>query len=195
MKAIRFLAVVLLGAAALAACESTVSRPQFPSLTYAHMPTLRFNLADVATASEFAAPLAAPHIEHAMPEAPEKAMRQWAEDRLAAGGSSGRIVFTIIDASVVEAELPVDSGISGAFKEQQAERYTGTAEARLEVIDTQGTRRGFASAKVSLSRTVPEGITLNERDQALFTLTEDLMKRFDAEMEKNIREFLGGYLL
>jgi len=117
------------------------------------------------------------------------------EDRLKAAGSQGSARFTIIDASITETKLKMDSGITGALTKQQAFRYDATVEGSVEVMDSRGFRKGFASARARRSRTVREDATLNERDRIWFALVEDLMQDFNAEIEKNIRQHLSGQLM
>ena len=45
------------------------------------------------------------------------------------------------------------------------------------------------------TRTVREDASLHDRKRIWFEMTEALMKDFNAEMEKNIRQHLGGYLM
>ena len=189
-----FVLIVALAAGLLAGCTQQIQQQRLPNLTYSHLTPFNLAVARVETASEFTASLAPPHVEHDVPEPPENALRQWASDRLKAGGGTETARFTIVDAGVTETRLAVDKGVSGLFKKEQASRYDAAAEARLEMFDDRGFRRGVATSRVTLSRTIGEDMTLNERDKALFALVEDLMKSFDAEMEKNIRQHLGGYL-
>ena len=48
---------------------------------------------------------------------------------------------------------------------------------------------------MSRSRTVREDASLNDREAVWFTMTEALLNDFDKELEKNIRQYLLGYLL
>ncbi len=189
-----FIAIVMICAGALAGCETQPQRQSLPELTFTHLPAFKLDGARIEVTSEYAPPMIAPHIEHQVPAAPDTALRRWARDRLTAGGMTGIVRFTIIEASVVESELPVERGITGAFTKDQAKRYTASADAKLELFDDRGFRRGISTSRVSLSRTVPEGITLNERDKALYTLVEDMMKSFDEQMNANIRQYMGAFL-
>jgi len=186
---------LLVVALVLAACETPVEVPTFPDLTYDHLGRLRLDAAKVEVVSEYTSPMAAPHVEHLFPTAPEAALRRWVADRIVAAGRQGTIRFVIVNAGVTETPLPVDTGFTGVFKKQQSERYDAVAEASLEVVDNRGFRRGFASARVKRSRTLGEEATLNERESTWFHLVEGLMVDFDAEMEKNVRQYLGGFLL
>ena len=129
------------------------------------------------------------------PTPPLKALRQWAGARLFVGGGKGLVRFTIANAAVTETALKVKKGLQGAFHKEQSERYDAIIEASLEMLDDRGFRLGFASARVSRSTTVREDATLNERRRVQFELIEALMKDFNAEIERNIRRYLGKWLL
>ena len=152
-------------------------------------------LAHVEVVDEYQAPLRPPHVDHLFPLPPERALRRWGADRLVAKGASGVARYTIVEAPATETALPTTGGVTGAFKTEPSERYEATVSAKLEIFDAQGFRRAFATAQARLSRGITEGATLNEREELWFKLTEDLMRTFNAEFEKNIREHVGAYLL
>jgi hypothetical protein len=181
--------------AVLAACETPVQVERFPELTYDHLTSFQLNTLTVQVKSDYTPPLAPPNVDHLFPTPPKKAMERWGVDRLKAAGSQGSARFTIIDASIIETKLKLEPGITGALTKQQAFRYDATVEGSLEVMDSRGFRKGFASARVRRSRTVREDATLNDRDRIWFNLVEDLMRDFNAEIEKNIRQHLGGHLM
>lgn len=196
MQPIRWILIAIAAtvAGALAGCETQPPQLSLPELTFTHLPAFKLDASRVELTSEYVAPMVAPNIEHQVPTSPETALRRWARDRLTAGNVSGVARFTIIEASVAESDLPVEKGITGAFTKDQAKRYTATASAKLELFDDRGFRRGLTTSRVSRSRTVPEGITLNERDKALHSLVEDLMKDFDEQMSADTRQHLGAFL-
>jgi len=192
---IKSFVVAVAALAVLAACETPVQVERFPELTYGHLTPFQLNVLTVQTKSDYVPPLAPPNVDHLFPTPPKMAMERWAADRLKAAGSQGSARFTIIDASIIETKLKTESGITGALTKQQAFRYDATVEGSLEVLDSRGFRKGFASARARRSRTVREDATLNERDRIWFALVEDLMLDFNAEIEKNIRQHLGGQLM
>ena len=197
-----YIRTVLLGfaltamlAAMLTACETAPPKQRLFDLTFADLPILTLDVARLEVVSDYAPPLKAPNVEHLFPTPPEAGLRRWAADRLKAGGKKGSARFVIVNAAVTEAALPVTKGLKGAFKKEQSERYEAVVEASLEILDARGFRRGFASARVSRSRTVREDASLNAREAAWFALTEALLNDFDKELEKNIRQYLLGFLL
>jgi hypothetical protein len=65
---------------------------------------------------------------------------------------------------------------------------------RLEVFEANGRRGGVAKANVQRSRSVPENITLDARDEVWFSITEKLTKDLNMELERSIGQFLGAYV-
>ncbi len=186
--------VALLVVVAVAACETPPPGQELPELTYGHLGKFRLNVGEVRVVFQYAPPMKPPNVEHLSSTPPEKALRRWAADRLLAEGTTGAARFVIIDAAVTETLLELEEGVSALFTTQQAVRYQAHAEAVLEILDARGYRTGYANARVSRTRTMAEDATLNERDRLWFELTEALLNDFNTEIEKNIRQFLGGHL-
>ncbi len=69
----------------LAACETPVATQTLPELTYGHLSTFTFNVADVHVAAKYLPPMKAPNVDHLFATPPGKALRRWAADRLKAG--------------------------------------------------------------------------------------------------------------
>lgn len=188
---------VLVAAAALAlsGCETPIPDQRLPELTFGHLAPLRLDVSVVEVVADYRSPLQPPNIEHMFPTSPEKALRQWARDRLRAAAPAGRARFVIVNAAVTETPMTIDRGFAGMFKKEQSERYDATLEASLEILDGRGFRRGFATARVTRSTTVREDVSLVDREREWFALVEGLMQDFDAEIERNIRQYLGGFLM
>ncbi len=181
----------------LAACSSPPPRPRFPELTYGHLGLFTLDVERVEIVSEYKANFGAPNVEHMFPTTPETTLRRWAQDRLAATGKPGRYArFVIQDAKVTEAELPRTPGVRGAFTTDQAQRYDGTLSALLEIREERANfRAGTASAWASRSRTVPEGITINDREKVWFELLEQTMNDMNAELDRQIRANLAQFVV
>lgn len=187
-----FLALVM--GLAVAACATTPPPTKFPDLTYAHLPSINMAVSAVQVDSRYRSPMAPPHVEHLLPTSPSKALTQWAQDRLKGVGGNEVVRFVILDASVTETPLPRDTSFKGHFTKEQSERYDASIEAVVEIVDRNGVVRANASARVKRSTTVREDASLNERDKVKFGLVEALMLDFNAEIEKNIRQYLVNWL-
>jgi hypothetical protein len=186
-----FFALVI---SSLASCQATAPTLVFPELTFQHMKSLSLNVAKLETMSSYRPPMSAPNVDHLFHTSPAGALGRWAEDRLRAVGKNGFARFTIIEASVAETQLDMKKGIIGAFTKDQSERYDAVLEAKLEIFDDSDLSVGFARAKVTRSVTVREDSSVNQREQAWFHLTEELVRDIDAELQKNISMYLSRWL-
>ncbi len=181
----------------LAGCATPPPQNRFPELAYADLGKFRLDVAQVSIISEYKSPFRPPNIEQDMPVLPEKAMRRWAADRLVATGTPGHTAqFVITDAKVIDSKLPKTQGLRGVFTTDQSDRYDASFAARVVVRAEPGSfgGTGQATASATRPRTVPEGITVNEREKVWFDLVEGTMTDPNAELERQIRAHLGPFL-
>lgn len=182
-------ALVILGA-----CQNLPPPPIYPEFRFTQLPKIGLDVARIEVRQSYKSPLQAPNVEHQFPVTPAAAAARWAGDRLAAMGRAGTSVFTIEDASATSERLPLIGGVRGTFTREQSERYTAGLRVRLEVENAGGLARGTASAHATRSQTLPEDISLNERDRAFYLLTEQLINDLNAQLEANIRQHLQPLL-
>ena len=178
----------------LAACETTPPPSTFPELSYGHLAPLRLDVKSLEVVSEYAAPLAPPHVEHEFPWPPADVLARWARDRLQPVGERDTARFIIHDARVTETALVKETGFKAVFTRQQSERYDAVVEATLEIRAPGTPARGHAAARVTHSTTVSENTSVNERKRIWFRMTEALMADFNTEMERNIRRYLVNWM-
>lgn len=178
----------------LAACETPDPTPRYPDITFTHEAPIQFDVHDIDYVQAYVLPATLPNVEHLFPVRPTVVARRWAADRIAAVGLQGVVRITLVEASVVETALDTTSGIKGAFIDDQAARYDARVKIRIEIINSLGETEGRAEAVALRARSVPEGITLVEREQIWFELTEQVMRDLDVELETTIRRYLGNYI-
>jgi len=77
--------------------------------------------------------------------------------------------------------------LTGMFTTEQSERYDARVVVEMQIIAGDGRIEGSLTAKAERSRSVPEDISLNERERLWFQMTEDLMKELDAQLEQTIK--------
>lgn len=192
MRILLFVAA-LLAAPVITACD-TPRAQTFPDITFANLHPITLDVANIQTANGFRSTMAAPNAEFRFPVQPQAAMQRWAKDRLRTTGT-GRdgAVFTIVDASVKEVQLAIDQDLKAKFTKEQSQRYEMRLEARLEIFDGRGLSAGNVAGTVTRSQTIREDASLNDREKIWYEMTEAAMKDFNAEMEKNIRQYLGTW--
>jgi hypothetical protein len=186
-----FCAVLML---ALAACTPSATRPSFPDLRFTAAPPLRIDASGIEVRDEFRPSFHEPEVDHLFPVPPERAVENWIHDRLQATGTTRRIVVHILDASVRETELPKKEGLEATLTTQQAEQYDGRIALRVELLDEKGFAMRTVSAEVNRTRSVPEGITPNERDQVWYDMTKQMLADLDGRLESDIRANFTFYV-
>jgi hypothetical protein len=189
----RFGALVL--AVALIGCSTTVSRPVIPTLSYSHLPPLEMSVARVELVEAYRSPLQDPNVEHTFPTPPALAFKRWVNDRVRPVGQNDTLRITVEDASARRQPLPRTEGIEALFTTDQIERIDATVDVLLEVVDNGGTVISTVTAKAQRTRTIPEGLTLNERDQIYQEITEALINDLNATLEQNIRQYMASYMV
>ena len=144
-------------------------REGFPALTYNYLTPLRLN---VATVDE--APLPPPgSTDDINPAPPGQALIRMAQDRLAAGGTLGRAVFTVDEASITRRGGGLD----------------GVMAVHLDVLTSEGSRAGFAEARVSRRAT-----GIGDLRAALYDMTVQMMQDMNVEFEFQVRQSLRDWL-
>jgi hypothetical protein len=162
----------------LAACvQAPPARTSFPPFDFTYLTKLRLNVATVDIDDSWQAPPDPRQIGAYAPIAPVAALHQMAIDRLGAGGTSGRAVFTIIDASLLRG----------------GGRINGNFAVRLTVTNADGTRSAFAEARVARSSTLVDDDPATLRD-ALYTLVKQAMDDMNVEFEYQVRRALRDWL-
>ena len=189
------LGIALIAAIGLFSCASPPPKQKFADITYAHLPPYMFNVARLDIVSEFKPKLGPPYVEQQFPIPPERAIRQWARDRIKPAGVDGAVRVIIKDASVKEVELVRKKDLEAKFTTEQTERYEAVVDVTIEVDGPARAGEGFASAHVERTQTVPEDATLNERERVWYNMTDALMKDFNTQMEENIRTYLKKFLV
>jgi len=190
------LAAVVLAALSASACQNTKPPMQkLPEISFANLRPFNLDVGQLEIVSEYVSPGRSPNVEHLMPVSPEGAAQRWAQDRLKPMGRSGFARVVIKDARVIEVPLAVDKGFTGAFKKEQEMRYDARLDVAVQILDARHMVVGEAVAAATRSRTVPEGMTLNERDRILYDISESLAKDIDQQMNQLIPNYFGRWLL
>ena len=143
-------------------------------MRYDHLTPIRLDVARIDVDERF---IPAPGgLDAQSPVRPADALRGMARDRLLPGGTSGRAVFVIDEASIVGAQ----GGLNG------------TMAVRLDVLTADGTRAGFAEARVSRRRV---GTERGESLRAVrYEMTRQMMDDMNVEFEFQVRRALRDWM-
>ncbi len=179
---------------ALAACETPIAVPRYADITFRHRPKINLDVAKVTVVEAYQGPGALPNVEHEFPIPPQRMARNWARDRLNAVGSSGEVVFTIREAPVIEVPLEKKQGLSGLVTVDQAERYEARLVVEMRAENPALGNQASAVTSVERKRTVPEDITINEREGIWYKMTEDMAGDLDKQLQDSLHQYFGAFL-
>jgi hypothetical protein len=188
------LMVALAALITLAACETKPPVARLAEISFAGKRPIQLDVGQLEIVPEYQSPAKRPHVEHLMPVSPEAATVRWAQERLRPVGRTGSARVVIKDARVVEVALKTDKSFTGMFKEEQAERYDAVLDVAIQILDERHMPVADVLARATRSRTVPEGVSLNERDRVLHDVTESLVRDIDSQMDGLIRSYLGRWV-
>ena len=163
-------ALLLLPILAAGCGDDGPARTGFAPLTFGYLTPLRLNVAAI----EEAPPPPPGPLDDINPAPPAQALIRMAQDRLGAGGSLGRAVFVIDDATITR---------TGSV-------LNGTLAVHLDVLTSDGTRAGFAEARVSRRA---EGVG-SDLPAALHDMTAQMMQDMNVEFEFQVRQSLREWL-
>ena len=160
----------------LAACGGDEPvRTSFPALRYDYLTPLRLNVATLAMAD---LPPPGP-LDAQSPVPLGAAVQAMARDRLSASGSGGQAVFTVDEAR-----------ITGAGRRGGGGGLDGVIAVHLDVLTPEGTRAGFAEARVA-RRSTGTGRDLRG---AVYDMTRQMLDDLNIELEFQLRRSLKDWL-
>jgi hypothetical protein len=174
----------------LAGCGSEEEPPvAFPDIHFSTDAPLRFDASQIEIVESFQPTFHAPEIEQNFPVPPERAIKNWVHDRLLPANptSPNRLRVTIIDASAQESPSPPQKDLDT--------RYDARAEVKVEIVDVGGLTVRSAYGVSSVSRTEPPGDTADILDGVWYNMTKKLTDDLSGELERQINENFGQYLL
>ncbi len=180
---------------ALAGCAGPPPAPQqFPQITFQQFGQIPLRVGSIEVVRAYQPPMAPPNVEHLFPVSPLEMAARWPLERLKAVGGPDRARYTVKRASVIEVQLPQDTGLRAAFTKQQSQRYDAVIDVELEILDERGFRQASVTAHAERSQSVREDTTLAERNKIWFDMVDAMSRDLNAELQRNVEGALGRYL-
>jgi hypothetical protein len=177
-------------------CSTKPTVQRLPDLSFADSKPIYLDVGQLEIISQYQPPGKAPNYEHLMPISPEAAAIRWAKDRLRPVGRTGFARVVIKDAAVIKTDLKTDKSIKGMLKDEQAERYDGTLEVMVEILDARHMSIGTdVTSRATRTRSLAEDVTVNERERALYEITESMARDIDTQLDGLIRSYMGKWLV
>ncbi len=159
-----------------AACAEDGPPRNYPLPSYGFLTPIRLNVASLEI-DDRSAPPSGQSVEASSPLRPADALKQMANDRISAGGSAGRAVFVIDNASLQRAAGGID----------------GLLAVHLDVFaGAGGDRAGYAEARVARRRTSTD--TDEDSRGVLYDFVVQMMADMNVEFEYQVKRSLGDWL-
>lgn len=171
--------VALLLPAFLAGCAGDKQPTKFAPLRYDYLSVMHLNAATLNIEDATLQNPVVGDIGNRAPTPPVQALRQMAQDRLVATGSSGTAQFVIDRASILH---------------QAGGVLAGQMDVHLVLLNSGGTQAARAEAHVS--QTLRPDLSKGDADSPanLYELTNDMMQRMNVEFEYQIRNTLKDWM-
>ena len=181
---------LLLSPLALSACAGTPApRVEGPAIGYSHLTQIRLDVATITVEDRMPTPGPGDVGRDLQPSAAE-AVRIMGRDRLAAFGTEHRARFGVTRAQILRTRNPTGSGL---FAGDAGERLLCQLTARLDILDANDRRLGFAEASAERSQSVES--TNAARRIGAETLLRQTMFDLNTEFEFQIRRALRPYIV
>ncbi len=168
----------------LAACATPPPTPAIPTATFQHMGTIGFDVARMQARDGRGIPAFDTVVDARLAQTPLDAAMAWARQRFAAAGQTGDGTVVITEARLYEQALAGAEGLGGLFTTPQSERYILRVAARVEADN--GRLSGFAESSAERQWTVPEDITLAEREQQWAEMIEAVILDLDQALVREL---------
>ena len=172
-----FLLAPVLAVPMLSGCAEDAPPASYPPPSYDYLTTLKLNVGRVEIDDSWTPRGAARRVEHLAPVTPREALRRMAEDRIVPGGTAGRAVFVIEDASIIRGPR----------------NYEASLAVRVDMADDAGNRLGQATARVVQVRPVRGESERAVRDE-LYAFVRELMNEMNVEFEFQMRRAMRDAL-
>jgi PBP1b-binding outer membrane lipoprotein LpoB len=168
----------------LAGCAGSTEVKYVKPITFAGEPPIRLNVAKIEVVDDYVPPMRLPNVEHAAPTPPYTAVRQWANERLQAVGTTGYAQVLIEDAHITQRRVG----------EAQTE-YSGRINVIIEAHGADFTQPA-ATAEVTVQRalTTDQDKSLADKEGVWDQLVRLMMTDFDNGMSGAITANMGGFV-
>ncbi len=175
----------------LAACETPMQPTTGPVVPTPQANALQVDVADVQVLQAFDSSSWAA-AEQAFASRMVDGMRTWAGARMVPVGRSGTVKLIVQNASIGERVQRVQTG---PVSMERVAVYDGILDLRVEAVDRQTMRTGFADATVRRQRTAPVGTPPYERDRIWSEMATEMLSEVDAALPVEIQRRMPQMVL
>ena len=179
MRPIRFLVIMLVGIAGLAACQTTAPTPLVT--TADKFAPLSINARRLEIIDNWQMTVEAPYVGHRAQKLPSNLLADWAAQVLQPAGGSGELIFDMLRASVIRIELPMKAGITNLLTDQQESKIKAEFVVNIMWLQPVGGTQARVELRADHSVTIPESATANDLQTAIQTALMGALTTLDQQ--------------
>jgi hypothetical protein len=173
----------------LAACSKDVV--EYKPLSFTHFQPIYMAVSSIEVVDDYKSPQRPPYIEHLIPYSPAEALRLWVRDRMRTAGGNKTMQIIVRDGRVTATDTQSGSGIGFS---SSMRRYDARLEVEMRIYGDGVISEASVFVNGTRSMTISAGASDSERNKAFRKMIGDLMDEFNAEMEKNLFQYMGKYI-
>ncbi|MSO98471.1 MAG: hypothetical protein EXR11_09680 [Rhodospirillaceae bacterium] len=179
----------------LSACASVEQRIVPPPVHFTDASVYKADATSLDIDIQDRTPREYPQVGHLSPTTFEQALRTWADQRFQLTGNSvNKLRVTMHEARVTEKILPVERGVQGWLKKEEATEYEAVLHLELAIIDPNGEVLSHADGSTWVSRTLLEGTTRPQKEAAWVEMINTAFDNVDRELKGRLREYMSRYI-
>jgi len=171
----------------LAGCSS--EPVEYQPLTFTRYQPIYIAVSSIEIVEEYKSPMRPPYIEHLIPYSPAEAMRIWTRDRLRTAGGSKTMQIIIRQGDVTTTDIK-----SGGLSLGSNRRYDARLEVEIRIYGQGVISEASAYVNATRNMTLPGSAADATRNRAFRKLIADMMEEVNAEMERNLFQYMGNYI-
>lgn len=179
MRPIRFLLIMLVGIAGLAACQTTAPTP--PVTSADKFAPLSINARRLEIIDNWQMTVEAPYVGHRAQTLPSNLLADWAAQVLQPAGGSGELIFDMLRASVIRIELPMKAGITNLLTNQQESKIKAEFFVNIMWLQPVGGTQARVELRADHSVTISESATANDLQTAIQTALMGALTTLDQQ--------------
>ncbi len=171
----------------MTACSG--SPVEYKPLYFTQYQPIYMAVSSIEIVEEYKSPMRPPYIEHLIPYSPAEALRIWVRDRLRAAG--GRKTMQVI---IREGGVMASKNRSGMISLSGETRYDAKLEVEMRVYGEGVISESSIFTTATRNMTMSDSASDATRNRAFRKLIGDMMDEFNAEMEKNLFQYMGSHI-
>lgn len=162
-----------------------------PELTFAHLKPVELNVAEIKTEQIFKPDQEYQKVISQMPTSPNSAVLRYLDQRYVAAGNEGLLIIQIDDSTVTREELEPKGRFSRLIGINKKQKYNALVRLNVRFIRSTGSPASTSSVTARRTLTMPQNISLAEKDTRLLEMIEDLVDEIDRVMIQSFDQTFG----